>query len=95
MTIIYLTCIGVVVDVPGTTSSLVLTAHVICGTCDLPAKALVLNMMQFNGTCGCGFCEQSGKSLRTENNGNVRVFPYQIESPKREQILVFSTQRKQ
>ena len=62
----------------------VLTAHVICCTCDLPAKALILNMIQFNGAYECGFCEQSGKSLRTENGGNVRVFPYQIESPKGE-----------
>ncbi|KAF4525461.1 hypothetical protein B566_EDAN004873, partial [Ephemera danica] len=29
---------------------------IICGTCDLPAKALVMNMNQFNGKFGCSKC---------------------------------------
>jgi hypothetical protein len=73
------------VDVPGVANPFVMTAHVICCTCDLPGKALVQNILQFNGAYGCGFCEQPGKNLRTENNGNVRIFPYQTESPKGEQ----------
>lgn len=58
-----------------------MTAHIICCTCDLPGKALVQNILQFNGAYGCGFCEQPGKNLRTVNGGNVRIFPYQNESP--------------
>jgi hypothetical protein len=30
-------------------------------TCDLPAKALVLNSMQFNGFYGCAHCLQQGE----------------------------------
>ena len=37
-----------------------------------------------SGAYGCGFCEQPGKNLRTTNGGNVRIFPYQKESPKGE-----------
>ena len=81
---LYLHAVGVVVDVPGLENPFVMTAHVICCTCDLPGKALVQNILQFNGACGCGFCEQIGKNLRTENGGNVRIFPYQTESPKGE-----------
>ena len=76
--------VGVTVDVPGVADPFVMTAHVICCTCDLPAKALVQNILQFNGAYGCGFCEQPGKNLRTANGGNVRIFPYQHESPKGE-----------
>ena len=57
-------CIGVVVDVPGVANPFVMTAHVICCTCDLPGKALVQNIFQFNGAYGCGFCEQPGKNLQ-------------------------------
>ena len=31
-------------------------AMLLCGTCDLPAKALVYNMTQFNGHFGCTHC---------------------------------------
>ena len=77
-------CIGVVVDVPGVANPFVTTAHIICCTCDLPGKVLVQNILQFNSVYECSFCEQPGKNLRTENNGNVRIFPYQTESPKGE-----------
>ena len=30
---------------------------------DLPARALVLNMKQYNGKFGCSFCEDEGKTL--------------------------------
>ena len=29
-------------------------------TCDLPAKAAVMNMVQYNGYYGCGRCLQQG-----------------------------------
>ena len=61
-----------------------MTAHVICYSCDLPGKALVQNFVQYNGEYGCGYCEQPGRSLRTENGGTVRVFPYQVDAPKGE-----------
>ena len=32
-------------------------------TCDLPAKAAVMNMVQYNGYWGCGRCVQKGMSM--------------------------------
>ena len=32
----------------------------LCATCDLPAKALIMNMVQFNGFYGCSRCLQPG-----------------------------------
>ncbi|XP_011314653.1 uncharacterized protein [Fopius arisanus] len=46
---------------------------VICGTCDAPAKALFLNMKQYNGEWGCQKCE--ARSQQYEDN-NVRVYPF-------------------
>ena len=65
-----------------------MTAHVVGCVCDLPAKAILLNFIQFNGAYGCAYCEQSGESFRTEGGGTVRVFPYIVESPKGEQRTV-------
>uniref|UniRef100_A0A6V7IHC1 Transposase domain-containing protein n=1 Tax=Bracon brevicornis TaxID=1563983 RepID=A0A6V7IHC1_9HYME len=44
-------------------------AIVICGTCDLPAKAIFLNMVQFNGTFGCHKC-----LIKTEKLEKRRVY---------------------
>ncbi|KAJ8038200.1 hypothetical protein HOLleu_15545 [Holothuria leucospilota] len=49
----------------------------LCGTCDLPAKALVLNMTQFNGKHGCARCLQSGQSIPT-GRGTTWVYPFEI-----------------
>lgn len=57
-------------------------AHVIGCVCDLPARALVQNCMQFNGAYGCSFCEQPGTNLRTAAGGNVHIYPYDCQSPK-------------
>lgn len=41
---------------------------------DLPARAKVLNMMQFNGKFPCIHCEDEGECLKTPAGGSVRVF---------------------
>ena len=43
---------------------------------DLPARAMLLNMMQFNSYYGCNFCKLSGKNISTDKGGHVQVFPY-------------------
>ena len=53
----------------------------LCGTCDLPAKAMVYNMTQFNGKYGCSHCLQKGESLETGLKGNVHVYPYIQNDP--------------
>ena len=73
---------GVDIDPPGIGKPLTMTVHVIACSCDLPAKALVQNFMQFNGFFGCGFCEQSGTSIRTDSGGTVLAFLYDNHLPK-------------
>lgn len=46
-----------------------------CGTCDLPAKCMVLNMNQFNGQYGCASCMQPGTVLSV-GKGHARTFPF-------------------
>ena len=46
----------------------------LCGTCDLPAKCIVLNMNQFKGKHSCIKCSQEGKIV-------TRVFPFIKENP--------------
>lgn len=35
-------------------------AVLIACTCDLPARAMVMNIVQFNGNHGCSHCKQKG-----------------------------------
>ena len=56
-------------------------AMVLCGSCDLPAKASVLNFQPFNAFYGCPKCLQRGETVFTENSGNVRCFPFQESNP--------------
>ena len=51
--------------------------------CDLPARAVVLNTIQFNGWYGCNYCEQPGRSLSTSKGGHVHIFPFIADLPKR------------
>ena len=48
----------------------------IAGTCDLPAKCLVCNSVQFNGYYGCSKCKIKGKSVGT-GKGHVTTFPFE------------------
>ena len=53
------------------------------GTCDLPARCLVCNAIQYNGASSCWKCLQEGITVKTGvRGGYVRVFPYQTEDPK-------------
>ncbi|XP_019627756.1 PREDICTED: uncharacterized protein LOC109472429 [Branchiostoma belcheri] len=46
-------------------------------TADLQAKALVMNMKQHNGKCGCPKCKQPGTHI-----GHKQQWPYQVHDPK-------------
>ena len=54
---------------------------VICCTLDLPAKASVLNMTQFNGTFGCISCEEPGEVV-SSGKGHARSYPYRSVQEK-------------
>ena len=49
----------------------------LCGTCDMPAKAQVLNMVQFNG---CYRCTQPGETVAS-GKGHIHAYPYKDEQP--------------
>ena len=57
-------------------------AILLAGTCDLPAKCMVCNSVQFNGRYGCSKCKQPGESVRTEKGGTVLTFPFKNDDPK-------------
>ena len=54
----------IVVGVNVTTPDGLFTCHVALLLCsvDLPARAIVGNMKQFNGKCGCIYCEDTGRT---------------------------------
>ena len=56
-------------------------ALLLCGTCDLPTKAIVYNMTQFNYYFGCAHCLQSGKRLSQGSNSTVHVYPFFPTNP--------------
>ena len=64
------------------------------GTCDLPARCLVCNAIQYNGASSCWKCLQQGKTVKTgQRGGCVRVFPYQMDDPKGPQQTRPETER--
>ena len=64
---------GVAMHSPDITDSFKCHAGLLCDTCDLRAKAMVLNMMQFNGQCGCTHCTQHGEQFSTGERETVHV----------------------
>lgn len=57
--------------------SLTVRAKLICGTCDAPARAYVLNMKLHLGYFSCHLCLSKGEFVA----GTVTVFPYE-ENPR-------------
>ena len=72
---------GVELYSPDIKSNFICRAMLLCGTCDLPAKAMAYNMVQYNGYYGCSHCLQSGKTFKTEQRGNVHIYPYIQDNP--------------
>ena len=52
--------------------------------CDLPARALVYNFIQFNGGYSCWFCLDKGESCKLDTGGTCHVFRYNCDRPKNE-----------
>lgn len=55
---------------------------VLACTCDLPARCLLCNGMQYNGENGCWKCLQPGQTVKTGVRGHSRAFLYQDDNPK-------------
>ena len=58
-------------EIPNLPEKVIVRGIVICGTCDLPAKALFFNMNQYNGRFGCQVCKAEGVRIN-----NYRIYPY-------------------
>lgn len=52
-------------------------ATILSCVCDLPARCLISNSMQFNGKYGCWFCLQPGETYTTNKGRHVHVYPVQ------------------
>lgn len=48
--------------------------YVLAGTADLPARAMMLNMVQFNGSMSCHKCYNAGETYQTEKGGNIHIY---------------------
>lgn len=62
---------GIKVFVDDLKSYLTIRGLIICGTGDLPAKALFLCMNQYNGRFGCQFCKEEGCTVE-----RTRIYPH-------------------
>lgn len=72
---------GIQINCPFYQNPFVCKVILLAGTCDLPAKCLVLNTIQFNGNFGCNKCLQPGISYKTSGGGNVHIYPYDPNNP--------------
>ena len=72
---------GVEMFSPDIQGNFLCRALLFCGTCDLPAKAIVYNITQFNGYFGCTHCLQSGKQLSLGSKSSVHVYPFIPANP--------------
>ena len=56
-------------------------AFLISATADLPARALLCNSVQYNGSFGCWKCLQKGETA-ARGRGHTHIFPFQRNDPK-------------
>ncbi|KAE8741568.1 hypothetical protein FOCC_FOCC012905 [Frankliniella occidentalis] len=74
---------GIDVTLPNSNSPVNIKCNIVCGSCDAPAKAVFMRMNQFNGFFGCHLCYVKGE--KSEDTGNVFVYPYEEDLPPRTQ----------
>ena len=56
-------------------------AYLLFGTADLPARCLLCNGVQYNGSFSCWKCLQKGETAK-RGKGHTHVFPYIPDQPK-------------
>ena len=56
---------------------------ILAGSCDLPAKCLMLNTVQFIGMYGGSKCYQSGITVKTSQHGpgHTHAYPFNVLQP--------------
>ncbi|VDI18924.1 Hypothetical predicted protein [Mytilus galloprovincialis] len=55
--------------------------YLLAGTADLPARCLLCNSIQYNGSYSCWKCLQPGETASV-GKGHAHVYPFQMECPK-------------
>ncbi|CAC5384005.1 unnamed protein product [Mytilus coruscus] len=55
--------------------------YLLAGTADLPARCLLFNSIQYNGSYSCWKCLQPGETASV-GKGHAHVYPFKIECPK-------------
>ncbi|KAK3931698.1 Maintenance of telomere capping protein 2 [Frankliniella fusca] len=68
---------GVAVKPYGSEVEDVISVYLLCGTCDVPAKADFMNMKSHSGFFSCSKCFIRGE--KSDRTGQVTVFPHQDE----------------
>ena len=78
---------GIRFELPNRIGSVLVKGIVMCGTCDLSAKAHFLNMKQYNGNYGCHNYKQKGEQI-----DHTHVYPYtdRIDMRTTNEILQFA-----
>jgi len=72
---------GTLVQAWGNLQKFVSKIILLAGTCDLPAKCLVQNFIQFNGFMGCSKCLQPGATLTLGPRSHTHIYPYISDNP--------------
>lgn len=57
------------------------SAIMLSGTCDIPAKAVAMNMVGHNGFYGCPKCSQPGENYKTQKGGKIHTYTYISTNP--------------
>uniref|UniRef100_A0ABD2WF79 Uncharacterized protein n=1 Tax=Trichogramma kaykai TaxID=54128 RepID=A0ABD2WF79_9HYME len=63
---------GIDFAIPNEHQTIKVRGLIACGTCDLPAKAIFLNLQQYNGKHGCPHCEIETKKI----DNKYQTYPY-------------------
>ena len=78
---------------PNTNSSITVKGLLLGGTCDLPAKAMMMNMMQYNGRFGCSRCKQEGTVVATGNGHGLSFRKKILMTPREHTPKLFKMQQ--
>ena len=72
---------GVEINSPDRGTFILKGALIAC-TCDLPARAIITNTIQYNGAFCCVKCLQRGQTAKTGEKGSTHVFSFNSDDPK-------------
>lgn len=72
---------GIEIISPDKPNAFQLKGFLLCGTADLPARSLLCNCNQYNGSYSCWKCLQKGETAKI-GKGHTHIFPFDKDHPK-------------